>query len=136
MIYLVFAREESPFPHHYPWMDKWCGMMGAMPVVVDLTGQWEETTDQGAPLIFTSYPDAVDHLRGLVTQFIWLDHRADITLSQLHHPKDNVAYVIGSDTEGFQGCKTAGWHVRIPVEGEFHAAMILPWVVAGRMLGD
>lgn len=136
MVYMVFAREETAFPHHYPWMDKWCGMMGAMPVVVDLTGQWEETTDQGSPLIFTSYQDAVAYLKGFDLNFIWLDHRADLTLDQLHHPEDNVAYFVGSDFDGFQGCEQDGWHVRIPVEGEFHAAMILPWIVAGRVLGE
>lgn len=135
MIYLVFAREESPFPHFYPWMDKWCAMMDAMPVVVDLTGSWQETTDQGAPLIFTSYPRAEEYLQNRVDTMIWMDHRAELTLGQFPHPAENVAYFVGSDTDGFQGCRQKGSHLRLPVEGEFHAAMVLPWIVAARKLG-
>lgn len=134
MIFLVFAKEASPFPHYYPWMDKWCGMMGATPVVIDLTGEWEETTDQGPPLIFKSYTDAAEFLASEVATMVWLDHRAGITLNQFIHPDDKVAYFIGSDVHGFGDCVRNGWKVKLPVEGEFHAAMVLPWVVASRLL--
>ena len=135
MIYIVFAREETAFPHFYAWMDKWCGLIGAHPVAIDLIGGWDETHD-GVPLVFHSYEDAKHFLVGAhpSIKLVWLDHRGEFQLGEFRHPSGDVAYFVGSDFTGFGDMQQCGVSVRAPMEGEFHAAMVLPMVIIDRLV--
>lgn len=59
------------------------------------------------PSLSAAYEEYPDHM------WVYLDPKAEVTLNEFEHPKDNVVYVVGDDHAGFKGEELRGPMIRI-----------------------
>mgnify|MGYP001811674095 CR=1 FL=1 len=94
------------------WIDKWCGVYGVTPIIIDLEGRFPRVTPR-PPYGFSSLRDALACKEFQGSQWIWLDHRADQYWDEVTLPKDNVIYCIGHDISGFQDVEPPGQMIKV-----------------------
>jgi hypothetical protein len=131
MNYLLFHADgpagERPFD--WAWIDKWAGLYGFQPVIVDLEGAYKQK-DQ-PPFFFRTLHEAVSHDAFALNTFLWLDPYATDRIWDLEIPQDNLVLCVGHDIHGFGGVAYPGIRARIDFPrhdtgAQFHAAMVVP----------
>jgi hypothetical protein len=70
-------------------------------------GEYQTLCGTNYPSLSVAYEAYPDHT------WVYLDSKAEITLNEFEHPKDNVVYVVGDDHEGFRDEMLRGPSIRI-----------------------
>ena len=131
--FLFYNEHETLVPNQRVLIDSWCSMAGMNHIMVDKTASLRRTNGN----VFGTIGEAVEAHPG--HQWVFLSEKAETTLRSFEHPVVDVIYCVGSDTDGFQGLDLAPHSsVRLSTShrpnNEWHAALVVPIVIADRML--
>lgn len=104
--FLYYLNTDTPSPFDWQSMmiraDQVIGMFQWGQVLVDPDGV--HAPHSIWPLVVVrSLNEALAHPLLSKLKWVWLDAKANTTLQEYVHPKDNVIYCIGHDATGFEG---------------------------------
>lgn len=133
---LFYNEADSYLIHARANIDAWCAAVGMTHIMVDRAGTLKRTNHN----VFGTIKEAVaafpDH------EWVFLSEHAKRTLDQYTHPKSDVIYCVGSDTDGFQGLDLSD-HTAVRYATPFtekmtkppvwYAATVVPMVLGHRI---
>lgn len=95
--FLFYYEDDTGIETSTTFIDQMVAMYGYTWYMIDRTGTKKGTN------VFTSLDQAIEDDRFKDNTWIYFDVNAKNYLEDFTHPKDNVVYVIGSDTVGYDG---------------------------------
>ena len=129
---LFYYEDDTGVETNISFIDQMVAMFWYEWFFIDRTGTKRGTRK------FSSLDQAIADPRFAGCTWIYLDVNATKYLEDLVHPKDNVVYVIGSDTVGYDE-KTIkqrnGKSYKLKTKDlnrEYYAAAVIPYVMAQR----